>query len=552
MDDLKGLNALLVEPHQGMRTSLHNLLNQCGLTRIDDVPNATQAIRQLAIKHYDLVLCEYELEGGQDGQQMLEDLRQQHLVPADTMFFMVTGEGHFDKVVSAAELAPCDYILKPFTADNLLERIGRARDRRALFLPLYQLIEAGGQREAIAAAQAGAAAHPRHAVDFLRLCAEQHLFLGEPAEAEQIYQALYASKSIAWARLGQAKALFLRQRYGEAQAMLEELLSHHRNFIEAYDWLARAHEAASQLAQAQAVLTDAVELSPHAVRRLRRLGEVALETGDVDTAERSFKQVINKARYSEFRDPEDHAKLVQAVLRKGDAGQAAGVIRDLDKALAGKGKAAACSAIASAMLHEYAGDEARLAQSLDNALAACRSAPGLSGELKIELARNCLLHGREEQAAGVIREVLGNAASNAAMGRAMALLERAGHGELATRLAQESRQQVVELVAAGAALAGQGDYAGAVALMQEAVRQLPDNPQVLFNAAVAVLKCLDHGAWDERLGQEAARLIDGVRRLDPLNAKLKALAELHQQILKKHNIATLRRVDTSKAAAPPA
>jgi hypothetical protein len=42
--------------------------------------------------------------------------------------------------------------------------------------------------------------------------------------------------------------------------------------------------------------------------------------------------------------------------------------------------------------------------------------------------------------------------------------------------------------------------------------------------------------WDDRLGEYALSLIGTVRKLDPINAKLPALASLHQQILKKYKI----------------
>lgn len=86
---------------------------------------------------------------------------------------------------------------------------------------------------------------------------------------------------------------------------------------------------------------------------------------------------------------------------------------------------------------------------------------------------------------------------------------------MAKALARQSRQEVADMVAAGAAKAGEGDFRGAVELMGEAVTRLPDNPQVVFNAAVAVLKCLEHEGWDERMGQQALTFIAGVRRLDP-------------------------------------
>src|SRR5438067_657387 len=180
MEKLDGLTALLVEPHAGMRTSIQNMLTMCGISSIQGVGSSNQAIKQLGGRQFDMVFCEYELGDGQDGQQLLEDLRHHKLISLSTMFFMVTAEGNHSKVVSAAELAPTDYILKPFTADRLMERIARALERRRVFMPVYQLMEVGNQREAIVACQDGMKANPRYAIDFMRLRAELHMFLGEP------------------------------------------------------------------------------------------------------------------------------------------------------------------------------------------------------------------------------------------------------------------------------------------------------------------------------------------------------------------------------------
>jgi DNA-binding NarL/FixJ family response regulator/Tfp pilus assembly protein PilF len=542
MNELDGLSALIIEPHAGMRASIHNMLNLCGLTKIDHAGSSNNAIKHLGLKAFDIILCEYDLDGGQDGQQLLEDLRHHKLISLSTMFFMVTAEGNYGKVVSAAELAPTDYILKPFTADRLLERIARALEKRNVFMPVYQLMEVGNQRDAIAACIEGVTTQPRYAIDFLRLRAELHMFLGEPAEAEPIYQQLFDAKAIAWARLGLAKTLFMRERYTEAQSMLEDLVGSNKKFVDAYDWLAKTHAAVGELEKSQTVLADAVSVSPHAVRRLRKLGEVALETGDTETAEKVLKQVVSKAKYSEFRDPEDHVKLVQTLVRKGDPVQAAAVIRDLDKSLGGQKNTVVCSAISSAMVHEYTGNETRLNEALETALNACRDSIGLSAEVKMELARNCLQNNMEAGASEVMRDVMRNAPNNSAMAKAMSVFEKAGRGELAMSIAHESRQAVIELVAHGASKAKEGDFRGAVALMVEAVNKLPDNPQVAFNAAVAVLKCLENVGWDERLGQYALTMIDSVRRLDPVNPKLPALAGLHQQILKKYDKGTRKKV----------
>lgn len=534
MNELEGLTALIIEPHSGMRASIHSMLTLCGLTRIEHASTSNQAVKHLGLRQFDLILCEYDLEGGQDGQQLLEDLRHHKLMRLATMFFMVTAEGNHSKVVSAAELAPTDYILKPFTADRLLDRLARALDRRNAFLPVYTLMEAGDQEQAIAVCIEGQRLHTRYAVDFLRLRAELHMFLGQADQAEPIYRHLVEIKAIAWARLGLAKTLLVRKRYDEARELLEELVDTNRNFVDAYDWLARTHAAAGQLQKAQAVLGEAVAVSPHAVRRLRTLADTAFEAGDVDTAEKALRQVVVKAKYSEFRDPEDHVKLVRALVHKGDPVGAAAVVRDLDRSMGGRTNTALCSAIASALVHEYTGNEARLGEALGTALAASKEAPGLSADLKLELARTCLDNGREEGASSIVGEVMSNASNEAVVTRAMGVLEQAGKSELAQTLAQQSRKQVVDLVASGAARAKSGDYQGAVTLMLEAAVKLPGNPAVAFNAALAVLRCLEHEGWDNRLAVQVPALIGNVRKLDPLNPKLPALAALHQQVLKQY------------------
>lgn len=534
MNELEGLTALIIEPHAGMRASIHSMLTLCGLTRIEHASTSNQAVKHLTLRTFDLILCEYDLEGGQDGQQLLEDLRHHKLMPLATMFFMVTAEGNHSKVVSAAELAPTDYVLKPFTAERLLERIARALDKRNAFLPVYTLMEAGDQHEAIAACIEGQRLHTRYAVDFLRLRAELHMFLGEAELAEPIYRQLVEIKAIAWARLGLAKTLFLRKRYAETRDILEDLVDSNRNFVDAYDWLARTHAAVGELGKSQAVLAEAVAVSPHAVRRLRTLADTAFEAGDVDTAEKALRQVVGKAKYSEFRDPEDHVKLVRALVQKGDPVSAATVVRDLERSMGGRANTGLCSAIASALVHEYTGNDTRLNEALTSAVAACKDAPGLSADIKLELARSCLDNGMEEGASGIVRDVMRNAANDVMMNRAMGVLEKSGRGELARELAQQSRQHVVDLVADGAARARNGDYRGALVLMQEAAEKLPNNPAVAFNAALATLRCLEHMGWEDRLGQQVIGLIGNVRKLDPLNPKLPAMAALHQQILKRY------------------
>ena len=86
MIELADIRVLLIEPHSGMRASVHNMLNLCGITKIEHGVSAGTSIGAIKSKYFDLILCEYELGVGQDGQQLLEDIRHHKLAPLTTIF----------------------------------------------------------------------------------------------------------------------------------------------------------------------------------------------------------------------------------------------------------------------------------------------------------------------------------------------------------------------------------------------------------------------------------------------------------------------------------
>jgi hypothetical protein len=118
----------------------------------------------------------------------------------------------------------------------------------------------------------------------------------------------------------------------------------------------------------------------------------------------------------------------------------------------------------------------------------------------------------------------------------MKVFEQAGRKDLADSVAKESRKQVVGLVSSGADKAKHGDYRGAMELMTEAARKFPDNPQVVFNAALSLLKCIENLGWDNSMGEQARWYINSCRRVDPTNPRLIPLSDLYQSILKKYGV----------------
>ncbi|MBB5606565.1 MULTISPECIES: tetratricopeptide repeat-containing response regulator [unclassified Janthinobacterium] len=541
MPENSDLSVLIVDPNPSMRGNLHNMLNQAAITKVEYAVNSGTAIRLLTKKPFDIILCEYDLGSGtdgQDGQQLLEDLRHHKLIGLWTIFIMLTSEAIHSKVISAAELTPTDYILKPFTVDVLSGRIERAIERRALFLPTYQLIEKGDLREAVKRCRDAELQHPRLAADFARLRAELHISLGEWHEAEQIYQNMLATRPMDWVHLGLARSLFEQQRYEETQETLLTLVEQNPRYMAAYDLLAQTHEALGQQIQAKKILEDAVAISPHMVRRLRHLGGIAYDTGDIGAAERAYKQVVTKAKYSEFRDPEDHVNLVRTLVKKGDGPQASGVLRDLERSMRGSANVEACRAISAAMLHELSGNDEGTANELQLAAAAIDTARGLSKQLKVGLVQSCLKNNLEQAASDVMLKLVNEADSDVTMEQAVAVFEQAGRHDLAQGMGQQISNQVQELMQDAASKSENGEFKGAVFMLRQALRKTPGNLPVLFASVDAILRQLNMLGWEAQLAEQAQHQMQVIRKIDPKHPKLESLKQQYAATQHKYGIAS--------------
>ena len=541
MHDNSNLSVLVIDPNPGMRGSLQGMLVQANITKVEFAVNSGTAIKQLAKRSYDIILCEYDLGGGsdgQDGQQLLEDLRHHKLIGMMTIFIMITSEGIYSKVVSAAELTPTDYILKPFTVDVLSNRITRAIERRNAFLPAYQAIGQCNFREAIKACTAGETSQQRYGADFLRLRAELHVSLNELAEAEQLYGAVLAAKPFGWAQLGLGRTLFAQGKFEEAEQVLGKLIVDNPKLMAAYDVLSRCREAVGDTAGAQHILENAVAVSPHVVRRLRKLGEVALEAGDMAAAEKSFKTVVAKAKYSEFRNPEDHVNLVKTLIKKGDASQASAVIRDMEKSLRGNPATDICRAITTAMLHEAAGNNDAMRTELSSAVSGVRSAASLSSALKIGLARSCLASKLDKEASDVMLAVMSDVNGKITMQQAMAVFAKAGRSDLAEGLAVQLKQQSHELLGVAAEKANMGDLKGAVQTLLEALHKAPSNLEVMIALVAGILRQMSELGWDHSLGETARIQIATLRELDARHPKVGPLLDEYNGLKRKYGFSS--------------
>ena len=126
-------NYLIVDDFVGVRQLLRESLRSLGAKNIDQASSGGEAMGLLARIRYDVVLCDYNLGDGKNGQQVLEEARVRNLVNPSTVWLMVSAEKSVESVMGAAEHQPDAYLIKPITEGVLLTRLNRVWHKKQIF-----------------------------------------------------------------------------------------------------------------------------------------------------------------------------------------------------------------------------------------------------------------------------------------------------------------------------------------------------------------------------------------------------------------------------------
>lgn len=301
--DLATCDALVVDGNPTSRAILVSQLRDFGVATIVQASRLSDARRHLEYRSFELVLCEQHFANeSSSGQDLLDDLRRNHLLPFSTIFLMVTGEATYAKVAEAAESALDGYLLKPHTAANLGERLRQARARKAALQDIFSAIEAEDFERAAALCVERFRSKGPFWLYAARVGAELLLRTEQYAEAQELYEAVVAAKTLPWAKLGVARAQLDAGQAGPASTALENLIGENPTYADAYDVLGRAQFELGKLDRALATFKMASDLTPSSVSRLQNLGMVTFYSGDHAGAEAVLERTVRAGLDSKMFD----------------------------------------------------------------------------------------------------------------------------------------------------------------------------------------------------------------------------------------------------------
>lgn len=530
---------LIIDDHPGMRSSMRAILSGFGVVLIEMSGTANDGIRRLQAKTFDIIVCDYFLGDSSDGQQLLEQLRRNNLISLSTIFIMVTAERVYEKVVSAVELAPDDYLIKPFSGEVLRSRLERIMAKKLAFAAIYNLLENGKLAEATQLCKELTKHQNKYTIDVLRLLAELYVTQGKFDEAQDVYQQVVALRAVPWARMGLATMFHYKNRHHEAEELLEEVIDEAPEYMAAYDLLSKVCESQEKNERAQQVLERAVAASPLIAHRQKEMGQLAMRNGDMEAAEKAFESVVERGKTSFFRSADDYANLSRVQMERGKTKEALNTLRDVRTSFNGSPEAEFTASVMESLVHQKAGDTAASAKALETALTLQKTNQIAADEnLSLDLAKSCFAHGKDEEAKGLIENLVRNNHDSVALiQKAKQIFEEAGKGAEGSAIVDGSVKEIIQLNNQGVLKAKEGDLDGSVRLLTEAAEKMPGNLQIILNAAQALLVHIDQRGWNEGYMDSARRYMDTARIKSAAHPKLLTISKLAVEVTKKYGVA---------------
>jgi len=115
------LKVLIVDDQFSVRQMTRMTLEQLGIRNVYESENGKDAMNKASVQPLDLIISDFNMPE-MDGLGLLHAVRG-HPVARKVPFILLTGRGDRELVVKAAQAGANNYLIKPFTAAILREKI---------------------------------------------------------------------------------------------------------------------------------------------------------------------------------------------------------------------------------------------------------------------------------------------------------------------------------------------------------------------------------------------------------------------------------------------
>ena len=119
----KNMKFLVVDDFSTMRRIVRNLLKELGFSNVDEAEDGVAALQKLRGDSFDFVVSDWNMPN-MDGLTLLQNIRADEALKKIPVL-MVTAEAKKENIVAAAQAGASGYVVKPFTAATLDEKLNK-------------------------------------------------------------------------------------------------------------------------------------------------------------------------------------------------------------------------------------------------------------------------------------------------------------------------------------------------------------------------------------------------------------------------------------------
>lgn len=126
----KDLNFLVVDDFSTMRRIVRNLLKELGYNKIEEAEDGVDALEKIRAGQIDFVVADWNMPN-MDGLELLKTIRGDDALKHIPVM-MVTAEAKKENIIAAAQAGASGYVVKPFTAAILEEKLNKVFEKMGL------------------------------------------------------------------------------------------------------------------------------------------------------------------------------------------------------------------------------------------------------------------------------------------------------------------------------------------------------------------------------------------------------------------------------------
>tara|TARA_R110001599_G_C12233814_1_gene658233 strand:+ start:645 stop:2258 length:1614 start_codon:yes stop_codon:yes gene_type:complete len=506
---------LIVDQLDSFCFSTKKTLKELGLKLVGTASSAQKVISGFESINYDVVLCNYDLGKGKNGQELLEELRYRKLLKFTGLFFIVSAEVEKGKVMGTIENEPDGYLVKPVIPKDLISRLEKFLKMKDAMRTIEVAIDEGDYLSAIQYCDRKIAERDPYTARALKTKAWLYGKTGQLDLAKAVYEGILSKQDYLWAEYGLAKTFYKLKDYQQAENALKNILNKDPDQLEALDLLAEINKKQQNYVDAQAYLKKAITLSPNALLRQKELADLCILNKDDEDAAEAFKKMHKLSDQSIYARPEqyfDYAnflieqaiKTPETVLNSRQTQQAFDLAESVKKRFSTQTNIEAQSKLASAHIHLSIGNDEQAQEIIKQVL----------NEEKIKA-----LDARTLKLASTVMKVTGDSNS------AEKLLEKAAdkvendpsliaeiYEQLNKDVTQEQRKDAALKNKAGIEYYAKNELEQAVAVLRQASEITPRHISLNLNLIQVLLK-LYKQSKDKKHLSEVSNLLNKIRHI---------------------------------------